>query len=313
VGERTRPRGDTMADSEQSPDRRVQWSPGPETSVRPSIAIARAKWAIGRYGQLGVRHPPGSRLEESRSFLAEFAGRKAPFDAADEELLHRIAECTQTCFEHYLIARSTGTIAGNLSSEMLRKLEKSLTGDEVADGEVDSPGRDTQFELFMHALLVMGDIPVWIAEPDLRFLYNGEEVGLAAKRVKRPGQLRPRFNEAVKQIESSSVRGFVGVNADLLVRYLGSEGHAAEIGARFEERLKALKRIDEDFVSHPLVIGRLVFGTDTIWDLGKDRPTLEGSRFHDYRVYAKSEEEATAAERFFPPMMARIRQRLAKL
>jgi hypothetical protein len=165
----------------------------------------------------------------------------------------------------------------------------------------------------MHALLVMGDVRVWIAEPDLKFLYNGQEVGLAAKRVKRPRKLRPRFNEAVRQIERSGVRGFVGVNADLLVSHLGPEGHAAELGARFEERLKALKRIDEDFVSHPLVIGRLVFGTDAIWDLGKDRPTLEGSRFHDYRVYANSEEEARAAEQFFPHMMARIRQRLAQL
>jgi len=196
---------------------------------------------------------------------------------------------------------------------MVRKIEESLTGADVADEEVNSPGRDTQFELFMHALLVMGDVRVWIAEPDLKFLYNGQEVGIAAKRVKRPRKLRPRFNDAVKQIEQSGVRGFVGVNADLLVRHLGSEGHAAELLARFEERVEVLKRIDDDFVSHPLVMGRLVFGTDAVWDLGHERPVLEVRSFRDYRVYVKTAEEERAGLQFFPPMLARIRQHMAQL
>jgi hypothetical protein len=195
---------------------------------------------------------------------------------------------------------------------MVRKIEESLTGAEVADEEVDSPGRDTQFELFMRALLVMGEVPVRIAEPDLKFLYNGQEVGLAAKRVKRPGKLRPRFNEAVRQIERSRVRGFVAVNADLLVRDLGSEGNAAEIGAQFE-RLKALQRIDEDFVLNPFVMGRLVFGTDAIWDLRRERPALEVRSFRDYKVYAKNAEEKLAGHRFFLPMLKRIIQRMAQL
>ena len=297
--------------SEQE-DIRVPWRGGSPIPFNPSDAIDGADWAIDRYRQIGVRQPPGNRLEESRRFLAQFAGRQAPFDAADEEFLHRIEECTQTCFEHCLIARSTGTSSGNLPPEMVRKLEESLTGAEVADEEIDSPGRDTQFELFMNALLVMGDVPVRIAEPDLKFLYNGQEVGLAAKRVKRLQRLRQRFTEAAKQIVRSGVRGFVAVNADLLIRDLGSKGSAADRGARFEERLEALIRIDEDFVSHPLVMGRLVFGTTSIWHLGKDRPTLEGSRFHVYKVYAKTAEEERAGHQFFLPMLDRISQRLAQ-
>jgi len=301
-----------MDERKQSPDRRVQWRSGPETSVSPSITIARAKWTIDRYVELGVRQPPSNRLERSRSFLAEFAGSKGPFDTADEELLHRIAECTQTCLEHYLIARSTESNSGKLSDEMLRKLKESLTGAEVADEEVDSPGRDTQFELFMQALFVMGDVPVWIAEPDLRFLYNGEEVGLAAKRVKRPGQLRPRFSGAVKQIERTAVRGFVAVNADLLLRDLGSEKHADDSSVQVEEWPEAFRRIDDAFVSHPLVLGRLAFGTDAVWDLDEGHPEVEVRSFRDYRGYAKSEEEARAADQFFIPMLQRISQRMAQ-
>lgn len=312
MDERTRLNGEPMDDTERSPDRRVQFEPSPDVSVNPSRSVARADWTIDRYKKITVSLPLGNRLEESRRFLAQFAGRKVPFDSADKELLHRFEACTQTCFEHYLIARSTGTGSGNIPSEMVRKIGESLTGAEVADEEIDSPGRDTQFELFMHALLVMGDVRVWVAEPDLRFLYNGQEVGLAAKRVKRPRRLRRRFNEAVEQIERSGLRGFVAVNADLIVRQLGSEGNDAELGAQFE-RLEALKRIDDEFVSHTLVMGRLVFGTDFIWDLGHDRPTLEVRSFRDYRVYGKNAEEEIAGHRFIVPMLERIIQRMAQL
>jgi len=302
-----------MDDTERSPDRRVPWSPGIDIPIRPSIAIDRAKWAIQRYAELGIHQPHGNRLEESRDFLAQFAGGKGPLDGADEDLLHRIAECSQTCFEHYLIAQSTSTSSGKLSPEMVRKLKESLAGADVADHERDSPGRDTQFELFIYALLLMGDVLVWIAEPDLRFLYNGQEVGLAAKRIKRSRRLRQRFNDAVEQIKRSGVRGFVAVNADLLIRNLGSMGSAAELGAEVEKGLQAFRPIDDEFVSHPLVLGRLVFGTAAVWPPGHNRPELEICSYRSYVVYAKSSEEERAGLQFFPPMLARIRQHLAQL
>jgi hypothetical protein len=297
--------------SKQEDDIRPPWIGGSPIPVNPSASVAGADWAIDRYRQFGIRQSPGNRLQQAREFLAQFAGTKAPLDAEDEALLHRIVESTQTCFEHYLIARSTGTRAGNLPSELVRKLEESLTGAEVADEEVNSPGRDAQFELFVRAFLVMGGVSVWIAEPDLRFQYNGREVGLAAKRVKRPQKLRRRFKDAVDQIERTGHSGFVAVNADLLVRYLDSEGNAAEVGARF--RLDALKQIDEEFVSRPLLMGRLVFGTDAIWHLGKGQPSLELRSFRQYYVYAKSDGEAKASDRFFAALSARIDQRMQQL
>lgn len=293
---------------------RAPWTVGSPIPLSPSAAVAGADWAIDRYRNMGIcqRHG-GDRLQRARDFLAQYSGTNAVLESSDEELLHRIVESTQTCFEHYLIARSTGTVSGKLAPELTRKLEESLTGEEVADKEMNSPGRDTQFELFVRAMLVMGGVSVWIAEPDLRFLYNGREVGLAAKRVKRPKKLRRRFRDAVDQIERTGHSGFVAVNADLLVRDLGSEGSDAEIGARFQERLDALKWIDKEFGSHSLVMGRLVFGTDAIWHLGKGRPTLGFRFFRQYWVYSKTNEEAKAADRFFGELKARIDQRMQKL
>lgn len=290
---------------------RPPWTTGCPVPVNPTAAVAGADWAIDRYRELGIRAARGdNRLQQARGLLARFAGRIAPLDPADEELLSRIVESTQTCFEHYLIARSTGTPSGRLAPEHLQKIEESLTGAATADEDANSIGRDTQFELLVRAVLVMGDVPVRIAEPDLRFLYASKEAGLAAKRVKRLEKLRPRFREAVEQIERAAHGGFVAVNADLVVRDLGSEGEPSQLGARFQERLDVLKRIDEEFVSHPLVMGRLVFGNDAVWHFGSNRPRLEFHSFRQYRVYAKTDEETEAAERFFSALSARIDQRM---
>lgn len=299
--------------SEQD-DIRNLWTTRSPVHVNPSAAIAGADYAIDHYGKLGVRQPDaGDRLQQGRNFLAQFSGTKAPIDLNDEGLLHRICECTQTCFEHYLIARTTHTRTGKLSSAMIHKLKESLTGVEVADEEVNSPGRDIQFELFVRGMLVMGDVPVWIAEPDLQFLYDGRIVGIAAKRVKRFAKLRRRFNDAVDQIERTGRSGFVAVNADLLVRDLGSGENATEVGALFQERLETLKQIDGKFVKHPLVMGRLVFGTDTFWYPGREPPMVEFRSFRQYYPYAKSNEEAETAEHFFRALSARVDERMRQL
>jgi hypothetical protein len=60
-------------------------------------------------------------------------------------------------------------------------------------------------------------------------------------------------------------------------------------------------------------MGRLVFGTDAIWDLRRERPALEVRSFRDYKVYAKNAEEKLAGHRFFLPMLKRIIQRMAQL
>jgi hypothetical protein len=91
------------------------------------------------------------------------------------------------------------------------------------------------------------------------------------------------------------------------------ERSPAELGARFQERLDALKRIDEEFVSHPLVMGRLVFGTDGVWYLGQERPTVEFRSFRQFRVYTKSAREVEAADQFFLALSARIDQRMQRL
>lgn len=289
------------------------WTSRPSIPLNPSSAIAGADWAIARYSSLGLKLPPGNRLQRARKFLSQFAGTETPLTLDDEEQLRRIVESTQSCFEHYLIARSTGTHSGQLPAEHVRKIEESLTGADTADEDANSIGRDTQFELFVAAVLTMGGASVRIAEPDLQVLYEGDEVGLAAKRVKRLNKLRRRCKDAVAQIERVGRRGFIAVNADLLIRDLGLEGSTAERGARFRERLAILEQIDEEFAANPLVMGCLVFGTDAIWHTDVEHPTLEFGFFRQFRVYPQDEEEVKESNQFFHALDERIDERMQQL
>ena len=59
-----------------------------------------------------------------------------------------------------------------------------------------------------------------------------------------------------------------------------------------------MNRIDEIFSSYPFVMGRIVFGTGFVWHLEKEPPWLQFGSFRDYKVYAKTKEEARAGDRF---------------
>lgn len=159
----------------------------------------------------------------------------------------------------------------------------------------------------------MGDVPVRLAEPDLLFGYDGQPVGLAAKRVKKMKKLRRRFKEAAEQIRKSGYNGFVGIGADLLITDLGLHGSAAERGARFNERLAALAQIDQEFSQQSHVLGRLAVGTDYIWHFEGEQPTLELAFFRQFKVYTDDEAEIAIADRFHEQFNQRVDERMRKL
>jgi hypothetical protein len=292
---------------------RSPWTKSPPIPLNPSGAIQAVDYALRRYSELGIKIAAGNRLQIAGKLLREFVGDATPPAPTDLALLRRISEATQTAFEHYLVSRATKTESGRLNPEHAGKIEMSLSGAEIAASDKNSAGRDTQLELYIGALLAMGDVPVMVAEPDLMFGYDGRPVGLAAKRVKQVGQLRRRFKEATKQIRKSGHHGFVGIGADLLITDLGLRGSAADRGARFNERLVALDEIDQEFSAHPHVLGRFTVGTDFIWHFDEERPTLELGFFRQFRVYTENENEIAVADQFHKQFNEKVGQRMQQL
>ncbi|HEX8695231.1 MAG TPA: hypothetical protein VF746_22660 [Longimicrobium sp.] len=267
---------------------------------------------MDRYAQLGVKLPPGNRLQRARDFLEEVNAPGELPASPSERFLRRIVDSTHTCFEHHLIARALASRP--LDAQQVRLIQQSLSGSDLADDDTNSLPRDTQFELFAAAFLTMGDVPVRYQEPpDLVFLYNQREVGLAVKRVKSLSQLPRRFKKGIEQLDRSGLNGFVAVNADVLIRDIGLDGTAEELGKRFSARLNALAAIDARFASDPRALGRFTFGTDAVWDLSGARPELKFGFFRQVVFYNKNQEDKAVAERFYAAMDEKIEQRMTLL
>jgi len=81
------------------------------------------------------------------------------------------------------------------------------------DDRKQSVGRNSQFELYIHALCRNAQmLPVTLDEPDVRCSVQGITFGVAAKRLKSIGKFKDRVAEAADQILKSKLPGFIALD-----------------------------------------------------------------------------------------------------
>jgi len=141
-----------------------------------------------------------------------------------------------------------------------------LGGADTEADEVNPLARNTQFELYAGAMLTMGGAVVAIGEPDLVMLFLGEEVGIAAKRVRSEKQIRKRFKGGLEQIERSGRRGFVALNLDRLAKKTKRAAGAEAKGRAFDEAIDPVNIIAPLMNNQPKLLGVMIFGSTTEWD-----------------------------------------------
>ena len=99
-----------------------------------------------------------------------------------------------------------------------RTLVKRLLKDSVLpqkDRE-NSPGRDTQFELYLAAICQSAALlPVNCAEPDVTCTIRGTKFGIAAKRLKSFTSLEKHIRKAAKQIAKTGIPGVIALDISL--------------------------------------------------------------------------------------------------
>ena len=282
----------------------------PAIGFRPSGLIDAADWIRKRVDEFSVPQPPGNRLLKAQALMRDVNARRISLDKDEDATLQRITEAHWTILEQYIIARSLGRPGRRLSHAQLAKLEAMLSGADTEDDDRNPFARNTQFELYAGAILIMGDVKTWLAEPDSRFDYLGLEVGLAAKRIRSPKQLIKRAKEAVQQIKASGILGFVAMNVDVLVKAVGSDPTGSHL---LDERLVAINEVDGLLSQHEEVVGSLIFARDAYWQFGADRPAISVSSTHRFAVYSQSPAEKTRGERFWSGARRRIDERLQNL
>jgi hypothetical protein len=275
----------------------------------PEGLIDAAQWTLDRLEQVGVPRPPGNRLQNARTLIRRVNDRQLLLTANDDDLLKRVTEAQKTISEQYVIVRATAGRGNGLRLEISDKVEMMLSGAETADADANPLARNTQFELYVAAMLAMGGADVRVAEPDLIMRFLGHDVGIAAKRVRSISRVPRIVDEAVAQVTRSARPGFVALNVDVLVRNTGAPADAI----RLDERLSALAAMDAQLRSEPNILGSMVFGYDTQWIFGGERPQVHVGTFLRIRLTSAGRRIAPEARDAAAAILTNIKQRLPRL
>ena len=145
----------------------------PDIRIGASGFISAAEWTQRRLEAFAVPQPAGNRLTKAHALIRDANERRIILRSDDEPALDRVTEAQWTILEQYIVARALGAPGRVLHPIQLSKLEMMLSGADTEDEDKNPLARNTQFELYAGATLVMGDVRTRLAEPDLRADYLG--------------------------------------------------------------------------------------------------------------------------------------------
>jgi hypothetical protein len=230
-----------------------------ETAFEKALAFAES---------VGVRVPESGRHRQALKLMRRFNQGALNVRLANRPLLLRLSAAHRTAWEGLLILCAASLRRRSRSAPFtLDKLNMIMGGGEIVERE-DTRARDAQFELYIAALLALAGADVQRGEPDLRFRYGYELVGIAAKRIRsaKAAQVRRNLSKAVDQIERSGLRGWIGLNLDarFMTIQAGRRGQSKLLAA-FNNAFNSVNSALEPFVGNPQVLGVMLYGYTGQW------------------------------------------------
>ena len=226
-----------------------------------------------------------------------------------------VAEAQLVIKQHYLIARSMSNRKGEIDPQRQKMLEVMLGGRDVEDGEKNQIARNTQFELWIASLLTMGGAKVNLAEPDVRLLHEGRDVGIAVKRLASPRieALIERVKEAESQIRAHGGDGFVAVNVDSIVKRRDQIDELTAERKQYERFSKKAVELNGSVRVGESLLGLLYFGTTVEWFYGDTRPQFRLYNFHSARTIDDGSGESRMWKNCFHDVFTLMNERLQAL
>jgi hypothetical protein len=243
----------------------------------------------------------------------------ADLTTQDTETLLRLQHAHRDAYELFIITYAATLRRRRATSPFtVEKLQTMMSGPTTGDGRNPLP-RNTQFELFVAAMLVLGSLEVKSGEPDLRLLYGRELIGVAVKRLVSlsEDQVDRNFRDAISQIERSGLRGVIAVNVDS--RFTGAVSHLTddERITAFEESFNSVGRIFEPYREpNPNVLGYLAFGYLSEWvsDAGNgNRPGLFTHTPFRWFSWPNTDSETELARAFSDAWQRRVESHLERI
>jgi hypothetical protein len=289
-----------------------EWIGHSEPRVTTNHLARRGEELLVRIKRRGVNIPPDNRLSRAIRFIDKWnedyrAGNDVrPDDFQTQRLFLESHKVLMDAL--FVVFARDERVAGEaaIRDEHLRSfLEGS---DSPVTGKADSP-RDFQFEGYVGASLVMSGLKVTRSEPDFTVQFDGDTIGVAAKRLTstKPKKLFDRLRDAHTQIRQSAGSGFVAVNLDSWGDSQLSGDSPAQFGLRFaqdlQEAYKQLGRLSE----RPALLGAIIFRSSSAFDFSGDRPRFGVQSGTQIVAFTENDKEQRRVFEFFGPALAQLR------
>ncbi len=276
----------------------------------------RGREILAMLAKRGLQTNPGNRLERAVRIIE---ASNSDYEAGrfirpeDTEGNRRLLEAFRTLWDalfvmHAVVDRPRAS--GALGNEVLSGF---LFGADLPSEDANPLPRNTQFEAYVAATLILSGLTVTRAEPDFRMLFHGEDVGVAVKRLTstKPSKVYDRLREATHQIRDSELQGFAAVNLDPWLSDLGDDSDPEAVGVLFNEQLKNAHQQLDKVSERPHLLGVILvahWGRFVFRDGGP--PGLDWRTPTQIITFTETAADATRMQEFFGPARARLENSL---
>ncbi len=173
----------------------------------------------------------------------------------------------RTAWETYLITVAADKRRCRPGSPFQASKLNAMMGGALDEEGRDVEPRNTQFELYIAALLHLAGLTVLRGEPDLLFDFGFQRVGVAAKRIKslRDDQVTRHVKKARNQVVASSYPGWIALNFDRRFDDVDPLKLETELLQDFERIFDQANRALVEAQEEPSLMGFMIFGFCSAW------------------------------------------------
>jgi hypothetical protein len=181
-----------------------------EAPTEGADRLGRLRAALDEYG---IKVQGGSRLAQYAVLADRFARGELTAQAELSDLKRLI-----TAYRDFgELALAVNSLLPSDDPMVAVKFRQALSGAATAEADTKPLARNTQFELFVAALLKHYGYAALFREPDIVCPIGPHEMGIAAKRITSEAQFARRVREAGKQMKRASLSGIVAVSIEELL------------------------------------------------------------------------------------------------
>lgn len=241
----------------------------------------RGRASIKILNDLGVHVPSSCRLVLATKEIERFETSPLTVHKDDLETQTRLIEDGRTINEIYSISNAAWAFRNKATTPFTRdRLRLMLSGSRSSQKDTNGLARNTQFELYVSAVLTLSGLEVEHGEPDLRIATRDGYWGVAAKRMNtlNPDRVRRRLKEAADQLKVQMLPGIIAISLDSIVRNVPGIGDLEKLGDSYNKETDFINSVPYWLSEQSYVLGLITFGCTYGWD-------FSGSLPHQYINY----------------------------